>query len=254
MLSFKREILDCFLGIVICGRVRQNIYHITVITPSMQPAYMPGVYKHQQKLFTENLTECKGLKVYNEQLRSFKGKELRSWNPYRSKLAAALLNGMQDPSIKQDATILYLGAATGTTVSHLSDIACSGVLYAVESSPVAVKQLVRAMDKRNNVIPILADANHPERYATIASSVDFLYQDISQRNQADIFVHNAQRYLKSGGQGIIMVKARSINVAMKPKQAYQHVVDSLKKHGLTIVEVIELSPYEKDHAAILVSI
>jgi fibrillarin-like pre-rRNA processing protein len=219
----------------------------------MPPAYIPGVYKHQQKLFTENLAECKGLKVYNEQLRSVKGKELRSWNPYRSKLAAALLNGMQDPSIKQDTNILYLGAATGTTVSHLSDIACNGILYAIEFSPVAVKQLVRAMNKRNNVIPILADANHPERYAVIASPVDFLYQDISQRNQADIFVHNAQRYLKAGGQGIIMVKARSIDVAMKPKQAYQHVVDHLKKHGLTIIDVIELSPYEKDHAAILVS-
>ncbi|MBN2065406.1 MAG: fibrillarin-like rRNA/tRNA 2'-O-methyltransferase [Candidatus Thermoplasmatota archaeon] len=215
---------------------------------------MPGVYKHQQKLFTENLTECKGVKVYNEQLRTVKGKEFRSWNPYRSKLAAALLNGIQAPPIKQDSAILYLGAATGTTVSHLSDIACGGILYAIEFSPVAVKHLVTAMNKRINVVPVLADANHPDRYAAIVSSVDFLYQDISQRNQADIFVHNAQQYLKPGRRGIIMVKARSIDVSITPKQAYQHVIDHLKEQGLKIIEVIELSPYEKDHAAILVSI
>jgi len=220
----------------------------------MQPVHMPGVYKHQQKLFTENLTECRGVKVYNEQLRTVKGKEFRSWNPYRSKLAAALLNGIQAPPIKQDSAILYLGAATGTTVSHLSDIACGGILYAIEFSPVAVKHLVTAMNKRINVVPVLADANHPDRYAAIVSSVDFLYQDISQRNQADIFVHNAQQYLKPGRRGIIMVKARSIDVSITPKQAYQHVIDHLKEQGLKIIEVIELSPYEKDHAAILVSI
>ncbi len=219
----------------------------------MQPVYLPGVYKQQQKVFTENLPECKGVRVYNEQLRSVKGKEFRSWNPYRSKLAAALLNGMQRFSIQQDASILYLGAATGTTVSHLSDIARNGVLYAIERSPVAVKQLVITMSKRTNVVPVLADANHPDRYAAIISSVDLLYQDISQRNQADIFVHNAQQYLKADGQGVIMVKARSIDVAIKPKHAYQQVIDILKAQGLQVVDVIELSPYEKDHAAILVS-
>ncbi|MCK5636709.1 MAG: fibrillarin-like rRNA/tRNA 2'-O-methyltransferase [Thermoplasmatales archaeon] len=212
---------------------------------------MQGIYKDRNRIYTENL--CKGKKVYNEKLVKARGKEFRSWVPYRSKLAAAILNGL-DFSVEPDSKILYLGAATGTTVSHISDVVNDGVIYSVENSPVAVKKLIQLSEKRNNIIPILEDANHPDRYGSIVSNVDLIYQDISQRNQAQIFISNVERYLKKNRVGILMVKARSIDVSLKPNKAYDIVCKELGDNGLNIKDRIDLSPYEKDHAAIMVSI
>ncbi|HWR64077.1 MAG TPA: fibrillarin-like rRNA/tRNA 2'-O-methyltransferase [Candidatus Thermoplasmatota archaeon] len=219
----------------------------------MQPTEHPGIYKKNDRLFTVNPEGCKGIKVYNEQLFTEDDKEYRSWNPYRSKLAAALLKGLI-LTIAPDASILYLGAATGTTVSHLSDIITRGTIYAVESSPVAIINLLKVSEKRQNIIPILSDANHPERYQHMVPAVDLIYQDISQRNQADIFTRNIQAYLKPNGTGLIMVKARSIDVALKPKQAYELVCSALQKQKFRIKKTVELAPFEKDHAAIILNL
>ncbi len=218
----------------------------------MQPTEHPGIYKKNDKLFTVNPEDCKGIKVYNEQLVTEEDREYRSWNPYRSKLAAALLKGLII-DIRTDAQILYLGAATGTTVSHLADIITNGTIYAVETSPVAAISLLTVAEKRPNIIPILADANHPERYLSLVPTVDLVYQDISQRNQADIFTRNMRTYLKPNGSGLIMVKARSIDVALKPKQAYAQVCTYLQQQDFSIKKTVELVPFEKDHAAILVT-
>ena len=216
----------------------------------MKSKFIKQIYREKNKIFTENL--CKGLRVYNEKLVKFKGVEYRSWNPFRSKLAATILNGF-DFSIKSDSKVLYLGAATGTTVSHISDIIKDGRIYCIESSPVAVKGLINISKKRKNIIPILGDANHPDRYSSIVPQVDMIYQDISQRNQAEIFILNIEKYLKNNQTGILMVKARSIDVSLKPKEAYDIVCSKLEKNNLKIKHKIELSPYEKDHAAIIVS-
>jgi len=218
----------------------------------MKSAEITGVFQDRNKIFTENLHSSKGIKVYNERLIRYKNKELRSWNPYRSKLATAILKGLMF-EIKSDSNILYLGAATGTTVSHFSDIVKDGVIYAVESSPVSIKGLLQVCQKRKNIIPILNDANHPDRYSSLVSSVDFIYQDISQRNQAEIFIANIDRYLQKNVNGILMVKARSIDVSLKPKDAYKLVCNKLEEGGLKIKKIVDLAPYEKDHAAILIT-
>jgi len=219
----------------------------------MKPAKIAGVFRKNDKIYTENPASCKGIQVYNERLIHHKDKEFRSWNPYRSKLAAAILKELTF-EIKQDSNVLYLGAATGTTVSHISDIVKNGIVYAVESSPIAVHDLIKASEKRQNIIPILGDANHPDRYSSLVSLVDLIYQDISQRNQAEIFIVNVTRYLKKKGSGIFMVKARSIDVSLQPKQAYKLVSSQLEEYGLRVIKTIDLAPYEKDHAAISVSI
>jgi fibrillarin-like pre-rRNA processing protein len=216
----------------------------------MKASKMPGIFQDKKRIFTENF--CKGEKVYNEKLIRYKGKEYRSWNPYRSKLAAAIQNGFNF-TIKPDMKILYLGAASGTTVSHISDIVKDGLIYAVENSPVAAKSLISLCEKRKNVIPIFSDANHPDHYSAIVTNVDLIYQDISQRNQADIFISNVSRYLKEKQKSILMVKARSIDVSLKPKKVYDLVCSKLKEKKLKIIDTVDLSPYEKDHAAIIVS-
>lgn len=218
----------------------------------MQKTDITGVYKDKSQIFTENIKESKGVKVYNEKIVKQKNKEFRSWNPYRSKLAAAILNGLEF-KIKKDSNILYLGAATGTTVSHISDICKNGMIFTVENSPFAMKKLVNLCKNRPNIIPIFEDANHPDRYSSIVNIVDILYQDISQRNQADIFIKNIKNYLKEDGFGIFMVKARSIDVSLKPKETYDLVCSQLEKNRLKINSLIDLIPFEKDHAVIFVS-
>lgn len=218
----------------------------------MQKTDITGVYKDKSQIFTENIKESKGVKVYNEKIVKQKNKEFRSWNPYRSKLAAAILNGLEF-KIKKDSNILYLGAATGTTVSHISDICKNGMIFTVENSPFAMKKLVNLCKNRPNIIPIFEDANHPDRYSSIVNIVDILYQDISQRNQADIFIKNIKNYLKEDGFGIFMVKARSIDVSLKPKETYDLVCSQLEKNRLIINSLIDLIPFEKDHAVIFVS-
>ena len=219
----------------------------------MNPTAIEGVFEKNGKIFTENLEGCRGIRVYNEKLVLYNNREYRSWNPYRSKLAAVILKGYKKINITSKSQILYLGASTGTTVSHISDIAKNGIIYAVENSPFSVKKLLLLCSKRKNVVPLLSDARHFEKYSAIVSKVDILYQDISQRDQAEIFTSNIKRYLKKKGQAIIMVKARSINVSLKPKQVFEDIINKFIDYGFTIEKLINISQYEKDHAAIFIS-
>jgi fibrillarin-like pre-rRNA processing protein len=220
----------------------------------MQEITIPGVYKKGNKLFTVNPSNCKGIKVYGEYIIKQKDVEYRTWNPYRSKLAALIQKGYIPEKITSSSEILYLGAATGTTVSHISDIISDGIIYAIEHSPIAAKKLLELSIKRKNIIPILSNANHPEKYSVIVPPVDFIYQDISQRNQAEIFIKNINKYLKPDAEAIIMVKARSIDVSIDPKEAFKNVEESLKNAQFKIIKTVNLSPFEKDHAAIIITI
>jgi fibrillarin-like pre-rRNA processing protein len=211
-----------------------------------------GIYQKSQKLFTINPPSCKNIKVYGENLLTVKGIQYRSWNPYRSKLAAVLTKKDISLPFQSTTKILYIGAATGTTVSHLSDICSEGLIYAVESSPVAAKTFLDLVKQRENIIPIIEDANHPDRYIHMLSLVDFIYQDISQRNQAEIFLKNLRLFLKQDREGVIMVKARSIDVALKPSKVFSLVKNQLKDEGIKIKNMIELSPFERDHVALFI--
>ena len=212
---------------------------------------LPGVIKEANRLFTVIPGQYPTKTVYGERIVSKDGRALRVWSPYRSKLAAAILK-RASIEFSRDYHVLYLGAATGTTVSHLSDLLTEGTIYAVEISSFAMQRLVALSRERSNIIPILADAFHPERYSNIISDVDVVYQDISQRNQVDIFIKNCNLYLKEKGYGIIMIKARSIDVNLKPTKIYKMVKQQIIKDGYEIVDYKNLNPYAKDHACIVV--
>jgi fibrillarin-like pre-rRNA processing protein len=172
----------------------------------------------------------------------------RFWDPFRSKLAALLLKARSTlPVLARDARILYLGAATGTTVSHVSDIARDGLVYAVEFSPRSMRDLVRLCERRKNIVPILADAARPQDYAFLVEPVDLVYQDVAQRNQAEIASRNCDRYLKSGGDLILMLKARSVDVTASPQAVLQAEMKNLL--GLDLLRVMDLLPFHQDHFA-----
>ncbi|MDN5321010.1 MAG: fibrillarin-like pre-rRNA processing protein [Thermococcaceae archaeon] len=215
----------------------------------------PGVYividdDGSEKIATKNLVP--GQKVYGERVIKWEGEEYRIWNPNRSKLGAAILNGLKNFPIKPGSTVLYLGIASGTTASHVSDIVgWEGKIFGIEFSPRVLRELVPLVEERRNIIPILGDATKPEEYRALVTKVDVIFEDVAQPTQAKILIDNAKAYLKSGGYGMISIKSRSIDVTKEPEEVFREVEKELGEY-FEVIERISLEPYEKDHALIVV--
>lgn len=193
------------------------------------------------------------MKVYGESLRRFQGHEFRDWPARRSKIAAYLERGGRVFRPKGDELVLYLGAASGTTVSHLSDLLPTGRIVAVEFSPRPFRELLHLAADRPNIVPILSDARAPDAYAAyLERPADLLVQDIAQRDQADIFRRNVERFASKETTCFFAVKSRSVDVAAAPRKVYEAVKRELTTAGQRIDEVVELDPFEKDHAMLVV--
>ena len=195
------------------------------------------VYYKNGNVATKNLTP--GISVYGEEL-IVEDEEYRIWNPRRSKLAAALLNGLENLELLDTSKVLYLGASTGTTVSHISDIVINGKIYAVEFSPTTAKKLVQLSHQRLNIAPILGDATKPKGYLNIVEKTDLIYCDVAQPNQSELFMRNMNLFSKDAGVGLLMIKARSIDVVQKPKKIFKEQEKKLKEKGFKIVEKVKL--------------
>ena len=211
----------------------------------------PGVFEIGGKIATINMVP--GTRVYAEELFTFEGNEYRFWDPSRSKTGAAIKKGLHELKIGKGSKILYLGAAEGTTISHISDIVGeNGAIFGVDISARSMRKFVYLCEQRKNLVPILADASQPMTYKeNIASfSIDALFQDVSQKNQADIFLKNARAYLKAGGYGYLAVKARSINSVDSAGKIVDEEVKKLENE-FEILQVVNLEPFEKEHAMVV---
>jgi len=215
-----------------------------------------GVYEvamgdGSRRLATLNLTP--GKQVYGESLINSLGQEYRFWDPFRSKLAAALLKGMSILPIQPGHRVLYLGASTGTTASHVSDIVGdNGHVYCVEFAPRVMRELTNNVSSyRKNMSPILADARMPNKYRMLIGNVTDIYCDVAQPEQAKIVADNADMFLDKGGWIMLAVKARSVDVTKEPAEVYRIETNVLKQRGFAIKETIHLEPYDKAHAMIV---
>nr|AIF11495.1 fibrillarin (flpA) [uncultured marine thaumarchaeote KM3_52_B01] len=204
----------------------------------------------EKKLATENLIP--GNQVYNEKLVKIKGIEYRIWNPFRSKLAATIMNGLRDFPFMQKSSVLYLGVSTGTTISHISDIVGqNGIIFGVEhTSRVARDFLDRVASHRKNIIPIIQDARKPQEYFSVFKKVDVVYVDIAQPDQTDIAIDNCKMYLNSGGYLFLVIKTRSIDVTKDPKKVISNEIKKLEPL-FEIKQIINLQPYDKDHVIVI---
>ncbi len=217
----------------------------------VEPYKFSGVYsitdREQKSISTKSLVP--GTSVYGEKLVKEGEDEFRLWSPRRSKLSAAIKRGLREMPIQPGSKVLYLGAASGTTVSHCSDIVGpNGVIYAVEFSQRTVRDLVQLAAVRPNIIPILDDARHPTRYAPLVSgTIEVVYQDVAQPNQASILYENLKTFCSFGAWGMLAIKARSIDSTSSLEEVYSREIAELDNKGLEIVENINLEPLEKDH-------
>jgi fibrillarin-like pre-rRNA processing protein len=208
-----------------------------------------GVFLVDGKLATRNLV--RNFRVHGEKLVEAEGAQYRYWNPYRSKLAAAMVKGMKTMPIRKGSKVLYLGAAAGVTPSFISDIVGKeGVVYCVEFSPRTMRDLLYVCEKRNNMLPLLADARRAGSYEREVGKVDVVYEDVAQPDQDEIMISNARKFLKKGGYAMLAIKSQSVDVTKRPKEIYEKMLGRLGEH-MKILESYELSPFDKDHLFVL---
>ncbi len=202
-----------------------------------------GVYTIDGRLATKSMTP--GRKAYTEDVVRSGEDEYRLWNPYRSKLAAAVLNGLKHFEFHDSSSVLYIGAATGTTPSHVSDIVVNGRVYCIELSERNMRELVRVCEDRKNMLPILADARYVDAYADMVDRCDVLYQDASAREQANMLKANS-RFLKSGGYAYFVIKSQSIDVSRDPKEVFREELKILESE-FELIERVNLEPFDRMH-------
>lgn len=202
---------------------------------------VPGEAVYGEKRITVDSTQTGGEKV-----------EYRVWNPFRSKLAAGILGGVDKIHMAPGKKVLYLGAASGTSVSHVSDIVGpTGLVYAVEFSHRSGRDLINMAKKRTNVIPIVEDARHPQRYRMLVGMVDVIFADVAQPDQARIILLNAHYFLKAGGHVVISIKANCIDSTVPAETVFAREVAKLQAERVKLHEQLTLEPYERDHALVV---
>ncbi|MHA1905931.1 MAG: fibrillarin-like rRNA/tRNA 2'-O-methyltransferase [Candidatus Thorarchaeota archaeon] len=216
----------------------------------------PGVFNvrdnERTSLSTKSLVPRQS--VYGEKIVKKDSEEYRLWATRRSKLAAAIKKGLREMPIQPGSRVLYLGASSGTTVSHVSDIVGeNGIVFAVEFSVQVARKLIRLAETRTNIVPIIGDARHPARYAPlVGGSVDIVYQDVAQPNQAGILLENLSAFCSLGGYGMIAIKARSIDSTSGTDEVYNKEIAQLAAGGAEVIDNVNLDPLEKDHRFIVV--
>ena len=173
--------------------------------------------------------------------------EWRAWDPHRSKVAAMIERGL-DTGLGRDDAVLYLGAAAGTTASHVADFA--GPVYAVEFAARPLRDLVRVAASRPNLFPLPKDARSPGTYAhVVEADVDAVVQDVATRGQAAVAAANAM-YLRDGGRLVLAVKARSEDVTAPPERVFERVLDELDA-TYEVLDTARLSGFHEDHLGVV---
>ncbi len=173
--------------------------------------------------------------------------EWRAWDPDRSKLGAMFELGMET-GLEGGDRVLYLGAASGTTVSHVADVA--GPTYAVEFAPRPARDLLDVAAVRPRLFPLLADARKPETYAhVVESDLDAVVQDVATRGQARVARLN-RRFLANDGRLLLSVKARSEDVTRDPESVFEDVLADLEE-GYEVLDRRRLDDHHDDHLAVV---
>ncbi len=215
---------------------------------------MDGVFKVEDEpgvhFVTKNLNP--GRTVYGERLLVDGNVEYREWMHIKSKLASAMRRGVRVPELKSGTNVLYLGASSGTTVSHVSDIVGdTGLVFAVEFAPRMARDLMKLVEVRKNIIPIVADARYPSEYTHLVHGVDFLFCDVSQPDQSQLFLDNANAFLKKGGTALIAIKTRSISQRDTSKVIFDRQVKILENGGFKTSRTEDIHRFHKQHMVYL---
>jgi fibrillarin-like rRNA methylase len=84
----------------------------------------------------------------------------------------------------------------------------------------------------------------------LLSTVDVIFADVAQPDQARIVAHNAHQFLKVGGHVVISIKANCVDSTVPAEAVFDMEVNVLRTEMFKPLEQITLEPYERDHAMV----
>ena len=221
-----------------------------------------GIRREGRSLWTRNAV--KGISVRGEKRKKDSHIEWRHWDPTKSKVAASLLKTKRNPSDmlpEQGSTCLYLGASSGTTVSHIHDHVCgsgnhhNGQIVAVEIAPRMMRDLSKLSELRPGLIPVLGDARDPLVISPyLRSKVDWIHQDISIADQTNSFLKISEIFLKVGGIGLLSLKAASERWLEGGDDSRFAVAKELieSNQKIVLLEIIDISYFEGQHRVFVI--
>lgn len=186
--------------------------------------------------------------VYGERWKEIEGRLVRSFDPGRAKLAAAVVRGWTGSLPSPGERWLYLGAASGTTASHIADlVGPRGTVYAVERSVRPFARLYRLSDRWPNLLPILADARYPEEYLDLVPPVDGTYADIAQPDQVEIVRRNAATFLRGPGAAVLLALKTASMGRGRSAAAYLAIAEGALDPFLDLDPAVRLDPFHRAH-------
>jgi fibrillarin-like pre-rRNA processing protein len=210
----------------------------------------PRLVRREGTERTELWTETVGVPpaVYGERWIESSGRDYRQFEPGRSKLAAAVLRGWTGDLPRPGERWLYLGAASGTTASHVADlVGPGGRVYAVEKSVRPFARLYGLSERWPNLLPILADAREPGAYSDLVPEVDGVYADIAQPDQLEIVRRNAALFLRAAGAPILIaLKTASMGRERAPAAHLAHGEHELES-VVDLAPSVKLDPFHRAH-------
>ncbi|HEV2316775.1 MAG TPA: fibrillarin-like rRNA/tRNA 2'-O-methyltransferase [Thermoplasmata archaeon] len=185
--------------------------------------------------------------VYGERV-LHRGREIyRSFEPGRSKLAAAIAKGWKGPFPGPGEFWLYLGAAGGTTASHVADlVGPGGGVFAIEKSVRPFVRLLRVAERYPNLYPVLGDVRRWEEYDGLVAPVDGLYADLAAPDQVRLVEENARAFLRPRGRLLLALKTASMGRERSPEE---HRLEAFGRLGRSfeLRAGVNLEPFHKRH-------
>ena len=207
--------------------------------------------KNKKKLATLNNADVN--KIYNEKLIEMDGKQYNIWNPYTSKLAAAIVNGMEIFPILKKTQILYFDTTVDKTLNHISDIiGVNGRIFVVRDIIENSKKFLEDdSNNRTNVVSITQEKKSiPAKFVPNIETVNVVYVDIAQNNETDVAIQNCKNYLINGGFLMLVVPTRKIDFANNPDR--QNLEERQKlQSSFEIIQQINLTDFFKEHSMII---
>ena len=160
---------------------------------------------NEEQLATKNIVE--GTKTHKEKIVIVNGEEFLEWNPYKSKLAAAIRNGLQILPIIKNSKVICVNPLEESTVLHISNIVGSGgSVFIIDVDKNKKNFLNQLADTHKNIIPIYDTVDELSSSSSITGKVDAFYVDIPESEQIETIVKKYGSLLKNEGFLMLVVK------------------------------------------------
>ena len=159
----------------------------------------------KEQLATKNIVE--GTKTHKEKIVIVNDEEFLEWNPYKSKLAAAIRNGLQILPIIKNSKVVCINLLEESTMLHISNIVGSGgSVFVIDVNKNKKSFLNKLVDTHKNIIPIYDAADELSFSSSITGKVDALYVDLPESEQIEQIVEKYGSLLKNEGFLMLVTK------------------------------------------------